>query len=310
MIFALVGLFVLFSAVIYLNEAIGFSDKIPGWRQIYAAFGLNTAPDISQIDGDVSVHFIDVGQGDCALIQAEGKNILIDCGEYDQYGTVSAYLKALGVRSLDMVIMSHPHSDHMGCMYRIIEKYGAETILMPKLREELIPVTSSFTKLVNAADERGIPIKTAEAGNTFPVGENSSIYIAAPVREYDDLNNSSITAKFTYKDVSFLFCGDIAEEAEDDILSSGADISADVIKVPHHGSESSGKKIFVQAVSPKCALFSCGQENDYGHPHTPVVKLYQKLGVKIYRTDMDGTVVFVTDGEKIWVVTAKGEKNR
>lgn len=302
---ALVCAFALFSALVYLNEAFGFTDIIPSWRQIYAALDLNRTPDFEQVEGDVSVHFIDVGQGDCALICAEGKNVLIDCGEYDQYGAVSAYLKALGVRTLDLVIMSHPHSDHMGCMYKIIEKYGAETLMMPKLRGDMIPVTSSFTRLIDAAEENGVSIEYAVPGSTVALGENSSIFIAAPLREYDDLNNSSVTAKFTYKDVSFLFCGDIEEEAELDILESRADISADVLKVPHHGSETSAKKIFVQAVAPKYAVFCCGQENDYGHPHNSVVKLYQKLGVQLYRTDMHGTVVFVTDGDRIGVVTEK-----
>lgn len=253
------------------------------------------------IEGGASVCFIDVGQGDCALIQAGDTDILIDSGEYGSYPDVCRVLNLCGVKDLEYVIVSHPHSDHMGCMSRILERYGAKEVIMPEIPDHLKPVSASYVSLMSVIGEKKIPVVYAEPGTTEDLGDAGALDIIAPVAVYDDLNNMSAVVRYRFGGVSFLFCGDIEKEAEQDILASGADVSADVIKVPHHGSGSSSTRAFVQAVSPDYAVFCCGVQNDFGHPHSNIVQLYSALGAQIYRTDINGTVMFVTDGENVEV---------
>ena len=258
--------------------------------------------DISPGAGTAEVHFIDVGQGDCALIRTDTENILIDSGEYEQYGTVSRYLNSLGVRYLDHIVVSHPHTDHMGCMYRIAEKYGAGDIIMPDMKEHTDD-TPQYRRLTGTAEDLGIPIMYAEAGIVIEAGTDCRLEILSPVGEYEDVNDWSVTVRFVCADVKFLFTGDIGREAEQDILASGQDISADVLKVPHHGSGTSSGRTFVQAVSPHYVVFSVGTANDYGHPHSNIVELYRRLGAQILRTDMNGNIVFNTDGNSVTLIT-------
>lgn len=245
------------------------------------------------------VYFIDVGQGDCALIHSGDTDILIDSGEYQSLPDVCRVLDSLGVKELDYAVVSHPHSDHMGCMYRLIEIYGAGTVIMPEIPDAMIPVNLSYSSLMSAIEERDIPVVYAKAGTVTNLGDAGALDIIAPVGVYEDLNNYSAVIRYRFGETSFLFCGDIEKEAEQDILSAGNDISADVIKVPHHGSGSSSTRAFVQAVSPRYAVFSVGQENDFGHPHANIVQLYRSVGAQIFRTDLNGTVTFVTDGKSV-----------
>ena len=280
---------VLIGIILLIGGAFAYSDRYGG------------ALNATVTGGTAEVHFIDVGQGDCALIRTETANVLIDCGELDSYGKVTRYLNRHGVGELDYIVVSHPHTDHMGGMYRIVERYGADRIIMPDVKG-LEPDIPLYRRLTDAADRQGIPILYAKAGTSLDLGENCLLEVIAPVSDYDDLNNYSAVVRFVCGAVSFLFTGDIEHEAETDILESGADISAEVLKVPHHGSGTSSLKRFVQAVSPTYAVFSVGENNDYGHPHSNITELYEKLGVSIFRTDMNGSVVFTTDGSTLKVV--------
>jgi beta-lactamase superfamily II metal-dependent hydrolase len=297
------GLILLTFAVLALNQLFAINDSLPTWDDLYYVFGLRTRAYSGHEDGTVSVHFIDVGQGDCALICTGEKNILIDCGEYDEYANVAQYLKGMGIERLDSVIMSHPHSDHMGCMYRVIRRFGASELVMPDVPEYLIPITGSYTRLEELVLKMKLPVLKPAAGAAIETDGIGVLTVVAPVKKYDDLNNSSCVLRYTFGEVGFLFCGDIESEAEADILAFGGDISADVIKVPHHGSDSSSTRLFVQSVAPRYAVFCVGEENDYGHPNDSVVRLYQNLGANVLRTDMNGDIVFVTDGDSIDVYT-------
>ena len=288
-------------AVLSFNTLFRIDDRLPSWDDLYYIFGLRSRERIGLEEGYAAIHFIDVGQGDCALIQTGTRNILIDSGEYEEYANVAQYLRDMGADRLDTVVISHPHSDHMGCMYRLVRRYGASDIVMPEVPETLIPVTLPYTKLLELAEELHIPVNRVRSGAQLDTDGFGKLGVLAPVGEYDGLNDSSVVLRYTFGDVSFLFCGDIEEAAEADILASGADISADVIKVPHHGSVSSSTRRFVQTVSPDYAVFSVGENNDYGHPHAEVVSLYENIGANILRTDMDGDIVFVTDGTELYV---------
>ncbi len=295
----------IFLTAVSINEAAELSDDFPTWRSIYS-FLNGRVPANRKVDaGNAEVHFIDVGQGDCALIRTPEQNILIDCGEYESYRAVNRYLKDLGIKRLDMIIMSHPHSDHMGCMYKIADKYEVGSIMMPELPYEMQPESGSYSRLMESIRRKNIPVIYAVPGSVCDTGSGGNIRVIAPVGEYDDLNNSSAVVMFTFGDTRFIFCGDAEKDAEEDILASGADIDADVIKVPHHGSDSSSTRGFVNAVSPDYAVFCVGAENDYGHPHADIVERYIYYGAKILRTDMNGNIKFVTDGQEITVSTQK-----
>lgn len=295
---------VIFTAVIYLNEAVCHLDFIPTWKELYEGAGLTETVYNDIADGETAVHFIDVGQGDCELIDAGGSYVLIDSGEYSEAGKVTGYLNNLGVSRLEYIIVSHPHSDHMGSMAKIVETFDVGTVIMADITEEMLPVTSSYVKLIEAIDRKNIPIAFAEAGDSFTLNDGR-LLILAPVKDYDDLNNYSLVVKYIHGDNSFLFTGDIEEKAERDIIGYGSDVSAEVLKIPHHGSDTSSCKIFIQSVNPQYGVIEVGDSNDYGHPHSEPMKLYEKLGVKIYRTDMQGNIVFVSDGKDYRIITSE-----
>lgn len=272
---------------------------------MYKAAGLSGSSGELTAAGEISVHYIDVGQGDCALVKTDGMNVLIDSGEYTAAEDVIAYLSDMGIDRLDMVIASHPHSDHIGSMNRVIDKFGADVVVMPKLTAEMIPTTSSYEKLLKSVKKCGGKIEYAKVGSVYELAEGCELEIIAPLKDYDDLNNYSIVARLRHGSKSFLFTGDIEKTAERDILESGADISADVLKIAHHGSRTSSLKAFLQAVAPEYAVISVGSPNDYGHPHKETTKLLNKLGITVCRTDRSGTITFISDGESLRVETQK-----
>ncbi len=265
-------------------------------------------------DADLEIHFIDVGQGDCSLIKWEGASVLIDCGEAEYADTVLAYLKEQGVKKLDYIITSHPHSDHMGGMGDIISQMEVGKVIAPKVAAELTPTSKCYERFVTALKNKGIRLTAAKPGTVYaltPANAAASekippkIEILSPVTDYDDLNNYSVTARLTYGNTAYLFTGDIEKKAENDILESGAEVSADVLKVAHHGSSSSTGEEFFDAVSPEICVIQCGTGNSYGHPHAETMELFKERGAKIYRTDLNGTVTVYSDGEEIIVKTEK-----
>lgn len=216
------------------------------------------------------------------------------------------YLNSLELDSLDMVIASHPHSDHIGSLSNVIGEFGTELLLMPALTEEMVPTTRSYEKLLDAAEKCGARLEYADPGESYTLSESCVLEILAPVRDYDDLNNYSITARLTYGETSFLFTGDIEKPAEQDILDSGENLSADVLKVAHHGSSTSSLRPFIQAVSPEYAVIGVGSPNDYGHPHQKTLDLLELLDISVYRTDRNGNIVMISDGKTLRIETDRG----
>lgn len=296
---ALISLFLLF---FFLNDRFFEIDGIPTWEDLYKEAGLT--PDIEEVEEEVAVHFIDVGQGDCQLIKSGASSVLIDCGEKDCFSDVIAYLKAQKIERLDYVIVTHPHSDHAGGMSYILDEFDIGTVIMPEIPDELIPVTSTYTRLLKAVERNNISLEYAEAGKEYSL-EKGTIKLLSPINNYDNLNNYSVVAKFVYINTSFLFTGDIEAEAETDIVNSGAELTADVLKVAHHGSGSSSQKSFLNAVNPKYAVIEAGSPNDYGHPEEKIVSRLENMGIAVYRTDLHGNIVFITDGENYKIITGK-----
>lgn len=250
--------------------------------------------------GAAEVHFIDVGQADCILVRtAGGENMLIDAGNNADGDDVVEYLNNIGVSRIDYIIGTHPHEDHIGGMDNVINELDIGEVYMPNKQY----TTKTFKDVLEAVSNKGLTIKTAKAGVTvFDSGGESAVMVAPNSESYKDLNNYSAVIKYTCGGVSFLFTGDAEELSEQEIT---ADVSADVLKVGHHGSNSSTSEEFLRRVSPEYAVICVGEDNDYGHPHKETMERLAAAGVTVYRTDINGTIVMTTDGETIETRTEK-----
>lgn len=282
------GLRVLFSVVLAIIVA------------IVAMITENTNVD-PVAEGEMFVDFVDVGQGDCALIRTADAVILIDAGEAGTADTVVGYLKEKGIKNIDCCIATHPHSDHIGALYRIFEEFSVDTVLLPDIPDELIPTTSTYEKFLDGL-ENVKNIIPAGAGDNFDFG-SLNLDILGPVKEYDDLNQMSLVSKVSFGNTSVMLTGDIETPAETDMLKKrNVDYSADILKVGHHGSKTSTSEKWLKAVHPQFAVVSCGLDNDYGHPHKNIINRLEDFGVEYYRTDLEGHILFKSDGNEITLI--------
>lgn len=265
-------------------------------------------------DADLEIHYIDVGQGDCSLIKWEGAAVLIDCGERENSDKILDYLKKQDVKKLDIVIATHPHSDHIGGMGDIISGIDVERVIAPKVSSNMTPTTKTYERFLTAMHDKALKLTAAKPGTVYALaGKTSSsmdkqppkLEILAPVADYDDLNNYSVVVRMTYGDTAYLFTGDAESKAEKQILASDANVSADVLKVGHHGSSSSTSEKFLEAVSPDICVIQCGTGNSYGHPHAEILERLESFGAKCFRTDTNGTIIVYSDGDDIYVVPEK-----
>lgn len=254
---------------------------------------------------ETTVHFIDVGQGDSILIESAGHAMLVDAGENNQAEAVEAYLRRMNVKKLDYVIGTHPHSDHIGGLDVVIRDFEVEKVIMPPVEH----TTKTFEDVLDAVADKGLKITKPVAGDTYELGAASFEIIAPNRGDYgDDLNNWSVGIRLTQGERSFVMAGDAEAGAEADICANGLELSADVLKLGHHGSSTSTSEEFLKAVNPSSAVISCGKDNDYGHPHRETMDLMEKYGITVYRTDQMGTVTVTTDGKKLtWKTERQGE---
>lgn len=253
------------------------------------------------------VHYIDVGQGDATLITCGEHAMLIDAGNNNMGTTVQLYLKKQGVSHLDYVVGTHPDADHIGGLDVILYKFDWDMFFMPNIEKD----TKTYEEVVASVAEKRAKITTPTAGAEYSLGE-ADFTILGPVNTGEDANNSSIVIRLNYRDTHFLFNGDAEKEEEEEILSSGQDITADVYKVSHHGSAGANAADYVKKVQPQWAVISCGKNNSYGHPHKEVLSLLKKQGIQVLRTDLQGSVIAYSDGSTITfssaVETPKEEK--
>ena len=258
------------------------------------------------MEDGLQVYFLDVGQGDSELIRipAEGDyfNVLLDTGEYAYADGLTNYLRDLGVERIDALICSHPHTDHMGCMARIVQRFDIGSVYMPLLPEDQTPTTSAYEALLDRVLEKGLVITQLYADVPIDCPAGAEFQVMSPEKDavWDDVNNYSAVIRLSYGETSFLFTGDAESDSEELILDAGYDLSADVLKVGHHGSSTSTSEPFLAAVDPRWAVISCGKDNSYGHPHRETRQLLGDWpGLTVYRTDQDGTVLAQSDGEQI-----------
>lgn len=256
--------------------------------------------DYSKPDNILAVNFIDVGQGDCEFIELpNGKCMLIDSGEAENASQICDKISTLGYTKIDFVVVTHPHTDHMGAMSDIINEYEIGDIYMPRVTS----TTRTYEQLLTTISDKGLKIKTAKAGKNIYTYDNLSIDILAPISdEYDSLNNYSAVVKITYGYSSFLFMGDAEKLVENELLTNNfSDLDCDVLKVGHHGSKYSSSVDFLTRVSPKFAVISCGEDNSYGHPHSQALERLESSADHIYTTEEYKDIRFETNGDGTYI---------
>lgn len=295
--------FFVFTTVLFFGTGCNSAGDIIGSEGVQAyeqnkagSENILTSNDLKD-DGLLKVNYIDVGQADSILIQSPGgANMLIDAGETKENAVLN-YLNSHGVKKLDVVVATHPHEDHISEMSEVIDTFEIGEFYMPKKTH----TTKSFERMIDSLLAKNITPVEAKAGVEFNLDDNVKCNIVAPCKnDYDNLNNWSVVLKLTYGNKSFLFTGDAEKLSEEEILDSGADIKADVLKAGHHGSHSSTSERFFYAVNPESVIISAGKDNDYGHPHKETMDFLYRSGVEdIFITYEEGDIVAISDGESI-----------
>lgn len=269
---------------------------------VFSFYGCSSEVKTVVDDGGLTVHYIDVGQADAELLECGGEYMMIDGGNAADSSLVVSYLNDLGINRLKYVVATHAHEDHLGGLSGILSQYTADNVFCSQTSYS----TKVFNNFKKYTENQGKEIQVPNVGDVYTLG-NSEIKVLGPVKETNDMNNRSIVLRVTYGNTAFLFEGDAEREEEQDILNSGADVSADVLKVGHHGSSTSTTYPYLREVMPEYAVISCGKNNKYGHPHEETLSKLRDAGVKVYRTDESGHIVIHSDGNDITVQT---EKNR
>lgn len=244
--------------------------------------------------GSFTIHFIDVGQADSALVTCDGHSMLIDGGNADDSNLVYSVLQRETDGHLDYVVGTHAHEDHIGGLSGAFEADTADVTFCPVTEYD----SKAFRNFKTRADERGGGITIPAVGDTFTLGE-ASVTVVAVNSVPEDTNNTSIVIRIVYGDTSFLFTADAEQETEEKILESGQDIESTVLKVGHHGSSTSTSQAFLDAVSPTYAVISCGKDNSYGHPHSETLAKLVSAGVEVLRTDELGDIYCTSDGTEV-----------
>ncbi len=266
-------------------------------------------------EGETAVHFLDVGQGDSILICGSEKNVLIDGGEREYDDDVLAALKHYDVDTIDYIIATHPHSDHIGGLVGVLEEAAVyntldiKNVIIPDIPESDIPTTTVFSDFLDGVEANDLSITFAEYKTTIDLGSGTlTLYPPVAGENYSSLNDYSVCAHLQCGETSFFFAGDMEQPEETDLLEGGYlwDVEADVLKAGHHGSETSSSKAFLSQIDPEYVVISCGEGNKYGHPHSSAIERFKMFTDSIYRTDINGTITCVTDGENLtW--TMKGD---
>lgn len=264
-----------------------------------------TDVEISVIEGDYgtfNVHFIDVGQADAILIENGEDVMLIDSGNYADAGIMVNYLNGLGIEDIDYFVTTHPHEDHIGCAATIVYNFDVEVLV----KTDATATTACYKKMMQAVEETDAEIWVPAPGDEFELGDATFLIVGPISYDKDEMNNNSIVIRMEHGNNSFLFTGDAEREEESAILDAGFFLEVDVLKVGHHGSNSSTTYPFLREIMPRYAVIMVGEDNSYGHPTEGLLSRLRDAGVQeVYRTDMNGTIVMESDGYEITVYTEK-----
>lgn len=256
--------------------------------------GFTTRVSVAAAASSFQVDFINVGQGDAALVQCDGHYMLIDGGDSKQSSLIYSYLKQQSITHLDYIVATHPDADHIGGLSGALN-YATVGIAFSPVTEHDTKTFRSFLKYLTKQD---VPITVPVAGDVFNLG-SATVTVLGPTSVSEDSNNSSIVLRIVYGNTSFLFTGDAEEAEEKAILNSKRTVSSTVLKVGHHGSNASTKYQFLRAVSPQYAVISVGAKNIYGHPTENTLSRLRDAGAITYRTDLQGHIICTSDGTNV-----------
>ena len=251
--------------------------------------------------GTLKVHFIDVGQADAALLQCNGENMLIDGGNAEDSNLMYTYLKKQNVTHLDYVIGTHAHEDHIGGLSGALRYASVDTAYCPVTDYD----SKVFRNFASSVENHNTALQIPDVGTTFSLGE-AQVEILV-VNTTDDTNNSSIVLRVDYGQVSFLFTGDAEREVEQVLLDRNANLSATVLKVGHHGSDRSTTYPFLREVMPQYSVISVGKDNSYGHPTEETISRLRDADTQLFRTDLQGDIIFATDGKTVQVTVSRNQ---
>ena len=247
------------------------------------------------VTGQLKIHYINVGQGDSILIQQGSSNMLIDTGTNASTSSLMSYLKNQNIKEINFLVLTHPHEDHVGGADAVIRGFDIGTIYMPKVTSN----TKTFKDVVSAMISKGLKATQPNPGGTFKLG-GANCTILSPINTNSkDLNTYSIVIRLTFGNNKFVFTGDSQASNEEDMINKGYDLIADVLKVGHHGSNTSTSQAFLDKVKPNYAVISVGKRNDYGHPTAATMQRLKSNGIKVFRTDENGTIICTSDGKNI-----------
>lgn len=270
------------------------SQKLIGTQESAKLQGSNEIEN-SALDDQLEITFLDVGQADSILISQGQNHMLIDAGNNADADQVTNYLKNKGIIKLDYVIGTHAHEDHIGGLDAVISRFDIGKVLIPKQ----VSTTKTFEDVLMAIKNKNMKVTVPKAGDVYNLGKAKWTILAPNKEEYEDINNSSIVIRMTFGDNSFLFMGDAEELSEQEILANKLEVKSDLIKIGHHGSNSSTSSVFLKKVMPKYAVISVGKDNSYNHPDSLVLNRLKTFGAEVFRTDEFGTIIVTSDAHDI-----------
>lgn len=249
----------------------------------------------TDVDGNMVVHFLDVGQGNSVLVECDGRYMLVDGGDYDYSSYVVAYLKNQGVETLDYMVVSHYDSDHLSGCVGALRAFDVETVICPDYEAD----TKTYYTFADDLEKYDVDYIHPEVGDVYDFASAEFTIVCPEECDYSDENDNSVGIRLTFGQNSFLICGDAGEESEEDMVESGVYLQSDVYMAGHHGSAGSSTYDFLQAVQPEVVVISAGFDNSYGHPAKATMNRLKNTGAEIYRTDLQGELIAVCDGINI-----------
>ena len=288
-----------------------FTGMLPTWEQVLNYFGICTHSHMDE-EAVLEVTFLSVGQGDCTLIETAQYAALIDAGLGESYDAIAAALDARGIRELDAVFVTHPHTDHMGALRALMGRYGVKQLYFADIPAEHTPTSAAYERLLDEIALRNVPLQILSRGDQLSVPvqakeEGASLLGILSVLssgEGSDLNNCSMVLRLQLGKTAALFMGDAEAEIERLLIGRRAELRADVLKVGHHGTRYATTEEFLAAVQPRYAVVSCGLGNEYGYPKEETVQRIEAAGAALLRTDTMGDITLCFDGSCVWI---KGE---